>query len=151
MSINSKMTALADEIRILSGTTETMGLDDMAMNISDANDEVVSQADLITQIVSAIDGKASGGGSSSIEAWTGIVDGGWHLGMEYHVHYLDETFTPHTFMIPCVTQESITIASGTFIVVTDAGSIYGTDIEVLDEDMCMIARPTANGFYITLE
>ncbi len=27
MSVNSKMTALADEIRVLSGTTEAMGLD----------------------------------------------------------------------------------------------------------------------------
>lgn len=61
MSVKAKMTAIADEIRELSGISGAMGLDAMATNLGDANDEVVDQADLIAQIASALEGKASGG------------------------------------------------------------------------------------------
>jgi hypothetical protein len=60
MSVNSKMTAIADEIRELSGTTETMGLDAMASNLGEANNEVDSQAELLSQIATALEGKAVG-------------------------------------------------------------------------------------------
>jgi hypothetical protein len=40
MSVNSKMTAIANEVRILSGTTAAMGLDAMASNVNDANIEI---------------------------------------------------------------------------------------------------------------
>lgn len=63
MSVNAKMTAIADEIRTLSGTTEAMGLDAMATHIGEANDEVDSQVELLAQAVASLEGKASGGGS----------------------------------------------------------------------------------------
>lgn len=112
---------------------------------------LTEQEQLITTLQETLNGKASGGGGGSVEAWTGTVDGGMHLGMEFNVYYLDETFTPHTFVIPCLTQETITIAAGTFVVVTDAHAIFGTDIAVLDDMENRIAHPTANGFYIELE
>ena len=62
MSVSSKMTAIADEIRELSGTSGAMGLDAMKTNLSDANDEVASQASLIAQIAKALEDKAAGGG-----------------------------------------------------------------------------------------
>ena len=71
MSVNSKMTALANEIRELSGTTAAIGLDAMATHIGEANDEVDSQAELIAQIASALDGKAAGGDS----IYKSIIDG----------------------------------------------------------------------------
>lgn len=40
MSVNSKMTALADEIRVLSGAEGTMGLDAMKSNVNTANSSV---------------------------------------------------------------------------------------------------------------
>lgn len=58
MSVNEKMTAIADEIRELSGTSEAMGLDAMATNLDDANTAVVSQSDLIMQIAETLNGKA---------------------------------------------------------------------------------------------
>ena len=61
MSVNSKMTAIADEIRELSGTTGAMVLDAMASNLSKANAEVVDQADLLAQVLVALDGKDVGG------------------------------------------------------------------------------------------
>lgn len=66
MSVNSKMTALADEIRELSGTTSAMGLDAMTNHVSNANTGVSSESDLIAQITAALEGKASGGGSGVV-------------------------------------------------------------------------------------
>lgn len=67
MSVNSKMTALADEIRELSGTTEAIGLDAMKAHVGEANDEVASQVELLVQAVAALKGKA-GGGSGGVVA-----------------------------------------------------------------------------------
>lgn len=62
MSVNSKMTAIADEIRTLSGTSDPMGLDAMATHVGDVNDEVDTQANLIAQIRSTLENKAAGSG-----------------------------------------------------------------------------------------
>ena len=75
MSVNSKMTAIADQIRTLQGGTGKLGLDAMAQNVEAANNEVfaqavligqvqdtvTAQASLISQIASALEGKAAGG------------------------------------------------------------------------------------------
>ena len=59
-TIHDKLTAVANGIRTISGTTSTMGLDAMATHISNANTNVSSEANLITQISTALDGKAAG-------------------------------------------------------------------------------------------
>lgn len=59
MSVSTKMTAIADKIRSLLGLTGTMGLDAMASNLGEVEDEVDSQTELINQIVSALEGKVS--------------------------------------------------------------------------------------------
>ena len=66
MSVKAKMTAINDEIRTLSGTTGVMGLDAMAANVRDANNEVVGQADLIAQIKAALENKMNGGAGDEI-------------------------------------------------------------------------------------
>ena len=60
MTVDSKMTAIADEIRVLSGTTDSMGLDLMASHIGDANDNIDIESDLILQITDALNNKAGG-------------------------------------------------------------------------------------------
>ena len=61
MSVNSKMTALADEIRELSGTTSSKSIDAMTADVQAANTDINEQADLIAQIATALEGKAGGG------------------------------------------------------------------------------------------
>lgn len=61
-TVNEKMTAIADEIRTLSGTTSAMGLDAMASNVGDANDTISDQTGLLNQVKAALEGKAGGSG-----------------------------------------------------------------------------------------
>ena len=65
-TVNSKMTALADEIRELSGTTTAKGIDTMTSDVNNANAEITTQTELLEQIAIALEGKASGGGTSEI-------------------------------------------------------------------------------------
>lgn len=61
MSVNSKMTAIADEIRTLRGVAGKMGLDAMASNLDAANTTVDTQSNLLEQAIAALEGKAAGG------------------------------------------------------------------------------------------
>lgn len=65
MSVNSKMTAIANLIRTLMGKTDKMGLDAMENNLDSAVKEVDIQDDLIQQIKTALKGKTAGGGGDS--------------------------------------------------------------------------------------
>lgn len=57
--LNNKLTAIADEIRELSGATEKLGLDDMTANVQDSNNEILAQKELIEQAIKALDDKVS--------------------------------------------------------------------------------------------
>lgn len=67
-TVNEKMTAIADEVRTLSGTNDTMGLDAMASHVKTANEDVDEQTDLIAQIKTVAnslpEASGSGGGAS---------------------------------------------------------------------------------------
>lgn len=63
-----KMTALADEVRELSGVTEKLTIDTMTININGANNEVEAQTSLINQIINTANSLPEAeGGSISIK------------------------------------------------------------------------------------
>jgi uncharacterized phage infection (PIP) family protein YhgE len=90
MSVNEKMTAIANEVRTISNTDEVMGLDKMAEYLNDANAEVNSQTDLIAQIQSALQGKAAGSGGGTIETVTGKITYLETPDSGTSVYYIDE-------------------------------------------------------------
>lgn len=63
MSVQEKLTALADQVRLLSGKMIRMGLDDMAEQTMEANVEVLQQGNLIRQIYLALQNVSGGSGS----------------------------------------------------------------------------------------
>ena len=70
MSVNEKMTALADEVRELGGITDKLVIDEMTVKIGDANTEIDEQASLLVQAVAALNGKAAGSSGTGIELCT---------------------------------------------------------------------------------
>lgn len=63
MSIKTVMTALADKIRELSGQTGTLSLDAMTSQVDAANEEVGTQADLLAQLITAVNDLPNAGSS----------------------------------------------------------------------------------------
>ena len=59
------LTNLADKIRVLNGTEESMTPSQMDSELGDANDEVDAQSTLIDQLSEMLDGKAAGGDVTS--------------------------------------------------------------------------------------
>lgn len=58
--LNLKMTAIANEIRELSGATEKLGLDAMATNVSEGNDEIALQKELLEQAIAELERRKTG-------------------------------------------------------------------------------------------
>ena len=110
MSVNSKMTALADEIRELSGTSEAIGLDAMKAHVNEANTDVAIEADLIEQIVDALEGKAAGGEQATPEIsvnFNGLVTA--TAGTKSSTYQL--AFQPAKTITPSTTSQ-IAVSSG---------------------------------------
>ena len=70
MSVNSKMTAIADKIRSLLGISGALGMDAMATNLQSAISETESQESLISQIEAALEGKT---GAAAPQVTVGTV------------------------------------------------------------------------------
>lgn len=82
MSVNSKMTAIANKIRTMLGISITMGLDAMATNLDTAQAEIDYQNELIAQICSKLSGKAVSGGAT-VSGEIDITANGSHNVAEY--------------------------------------------------------------------
>ena len=136
MSVHSKMTAIADEIRELSGTTGTMGLDAMAEHVSDANDAVDSQENLIAQISAALEGKAGGGGAS-VETCTVTVTNEVDAGKMYCTILTNGVCEAQLVSLPSnrtVTVDNVVSGSSASIIRSSVSGMETTgDITVVDE------------------
>jgi hypothetical protein len=62
--LDADLTEIADEVRILTDTLDKMTVDEITSNIAQANTDVSTQADIIAQIKTALEGKAAGGGGT---------------------------------------------------------------------------------------
>lgn len=69
-TINEKMTALAEEIRELSGTSSVKTIDNMTSDVAEANGDIEQQIGIIDQIRVALAGKASGSGGIELPELT---------------------------------------------------------------------------------
>ena len=74
---------IANKVRTLSGTTETMSPDAMANHVNNANVEIENQEGLLTQIVNALEGKAGGNGISLPTLTTPATESEVFEGSEY--------------------------------------------------------------------
>lgn len=72
--LDADLTEIADEVRILTDTIDTMTVDEITSNIAQVNADVNSQTDLIAQIKTALEGKAAGNGSEVIAEIASLID-----------------------------------------------------------------------------
>lgn len=74
MSLNSIFTALANKVRQLAGRSDKLGITEMTSHISDANEKIAAQGELIEKIRAAIVGKETGGSGGRCEFYFGTVN-----------------------------------------------------------------------------
>ena len=105
------LTSIADKIRVLSGTEDSMGLDAMAEHVGEANTDVATEADLIAQITTALEGKAAVGEQAtpviSVNSSNGLITA--TAGTKLSTHQL--AFQPAKTITPSAASQ-IAISSG---------------------------------------
>lgn len=103
---------VADEIRVLSGTAEELGLDEMKTCVSEANDAIDAQATTISEIAALLEGKSVGGGSGAVETCTVTLAFAYS---SQKLYYTDSTGN----VVETIhgTRETLTVAKNTIIFV----------------------------------
>lgn len=149
MSVNSKMTAVANRIRALSGLTGTMGVDAMASNLETANSEVNAQGGLLNQALTLIEGKAAGGsGGGNSGAFSASEEFIWTAPTDY-THNGAEASIPHSLgVVPdgfLITCESLTYDSEDYVI---ASVSFDRGMYHAGADMYLALAPSFQNTYI---
>ena len=154
MSVNSKMTAIANEIRELSGTTGAMGLDVMANTLSAENANFASnlsaQDSLIAQIQTALQGKAGGSGSASPVLQSKVVNPTTDqqtVKPDSNYDGLSQVIVnaiPSTYVKPITTKTETTYTPTTSNQLIAAGT-YCSGVQTIKGDANLVADNIKNG------
>ena len=148
---DTTLTALADEVRELSGTTDKMSIDTMTNNLGDANDEVGNQADLIAQIKSAVDNLPEAGGESTeinLQTKTvtpttvsqDIIADAEYDGLEK----VTVNAIPSTYVKPAATKSATTYTPSTSDQTISAGT-YCSGVQTIKGDANLISTNIVSG------
>lgn len=156
----TELTAIADAIRSVNGETTKYTVGQMHSKINDVDDEVDEQADLISQIQTALQDKAAGDSSgANVETWTGTIYGatvGLGAGSEYAVYYIDETLSCRSIDVLKDEQKTITALANSIIIpvhLEDKDSYYNendTNAMTFSGIFGQPIRLMANNFIIQL-
>lgn len=138
--VNEKMTALADEIRELSGTTTPKSLDTMASDVNTANVEISNQTDLLAQAFAALEGKTSGA-ANTILAGQSVTINASNANIEAIINTVDSSGKLGIYII---TPTALPMGSTTLYRFMPDNALAGSAIVVLDGN----ARPLSNGTII---
>ena len=138
MSVNTKMTAIADEIRELSGTTDPMGLDAMATNVNEANTEIGNQSGIIEQIGYALFGKTRSSNTVPVRG----VDYWTEEDQEYIVQQVVATLGTPVF--GTVDSDKNIILSGNLVNSNYTVKYEGVDGEIITIGELVVSQRIAN-------
>ena len=119
---SENLTAIADKIRVLSGTEDAMSLNTMESHVGEANTDVATETDLIAQIASALEGKA--GGSGILKTCTVTIN--FDLNNIVPMKLVNDILCPVTYID---SLDKVTIAAG---LITDGTALPTTGHYIIE-------------------
>ena len=140
---NIKLTALANSVRELSGTTSIKGIVEMTEDVTAANTEIAEQADLLTQIASALEGKAAGSGGGSVETCTGTAKS-YEIPPTNSVWFINSNMQPESCNLGSKVATTFTAVKGTFVF------IYGSTASPANRTLEGVTLLYSNGYSIVV-